>query len=102
VIEQPIGTPLSRDLVPGEDVDEWEKDAFLSKQDKRKIRRQQEEADRATEASWKAGERRAAAQRRERVQQTYLDNQRHLRSVYYRLFTEKDALIKQMEPKGGK
>jgi hypothetical protein len=57
--QQPVGAALSRDLVPGEDV-EAALDHLISQRDKR---RRREEGDRVTEAAWKETERKAQARR---------------------------------------
>jgi hypothetical protein len=56
VIEQPIGAPLSRDFVRGEQV-EGELDRLIAQRDRR---RRETEGDRAEEAAFREGERRAA------------------------------------------
>jgi hypothetical protein len=71
-MEQPIGRALNRDL-HGEEVDQL------------------------TEASWKESERRAQARRARENHKSYLDNEKHLRDVYYGRYLEKHKIVQLLE-----
>ena len=75
-LEQPIGKALSRELDDREVVDEF------------------------TEASWKESERRAQARRARENRASWLDNEKHLRGVFYKRYLEKDRLVRRLEGKG--
>jgi regulator of protease activity HflC (stomatin/prohibitin superfamily) len=91
--EQPVGAPLSRDFIVGEQVD-GELDNLILRRDKQ---RRQAEGDRQVEELWREGERRAAARRREENYHGLLANERHLMNVYRSLYEHKERIVIEME-----
>jgi hypothetical protein len=90
---QPIGRSLNRDIGRGEAV-ERELDRFIAhRHDKRAL----SEGERLEEALFRANERRAQEKRRQERRAGLLANERHLRSVYFRLYKEKDESVAFLE-----
>jgi hypothetical protein len=84
---------INRNIAAGESA-ERELDRFIAhRHDKRAI----SEGERLEEALWRANERRAQEKRRQERHVGLLANERHLRSVYLRLYKEKDESVARLE-----